>query len=112
MVGLTTHQPCGFRNSANSLGQVFYAARSYSLMRPPRTVWGAIPRFVASGEVGRVATVVRMLVDGSRILALPRVARPTRGDLLCATGVDGLGHPRRIMRWAITGRSARPWGAC
>ena len=29
--------PVGFRNSATGLDFGFYAARSYSLMRPPRT---------------------------------------------------------------------------
>jgi hypothetical protein len=29
--------PVGFQNSASTLDLVFYAARSYSLMRPPRT---------------------------------------------------------------------------
>jgi hypothetical protein len=30
-------EPVGFQNSATGPGLVFYAARSYSLMRPPRT---------------------------------------------------------------------------
>jgi hypothetical protein len=33
---LSDLHPAGFQNSAMSLDLVFYAARSYSLMRPPR----------------------------------------------------------------------------
>ena len=33
----TAHVPVGFQNSATSLDLGFYAARSYSFMRPPRT---------------------------------------------------------------------------
>ncbi len=32
----------GFQNSATVFDQAFYAARSYSLMRPPRTGWRLI----------------------------------------------------------------------
>ena len=38
--------PVGFQNSATGLELGFYAARSYSLMRPPGTVW----RLIRSGE--------------------------------------------------------------
>jgi hypothetical protein len=34
--------PVGFQNSATVFDQAFYAARSYSLMRPPRTGWRLI----------------------------------------------------------------------
>ena len=41
--------PAGFQNSAMSLDLVFYAARSYSLMRPARPRMGR--RWVRCGEV-------------------------------------------------------------
>ena len=39
---LGSSDPEGFQNSATVLDQAFYAARSYSLMRPPRTGWRLI----------------------------------------------------------------------
>ena len=42
IVVLEGQQPVGFQNSATVFDQAFYAARSYSLMRPPRTGWRLI----------------------------------------------------------------------
>jgi hypothetical protein len=39
---VSMERPVGFQNSATVLDQAFYAARSYSLMRPPRTGWRLI----------------------------------------------------------------------
>jgi hypothetical protein len=36
-IGRVRYEPVGFQNSATGLDLGFYAARSYSLMRPPRT---------------------------------------------------------------------------
>jgi hypothetical protein len=46
-------QPVGFQNSATRLGLVFYAARSYSLMRPPAGPW--TPGTASAGGTGSSA---------------------------------------------------------
>jgi len=48
----------GFQNWATGLDLGFYAARSYSLMRPPRTVWVPIIHPCWSGSMS-------ILVEGA-----------------------------------------------
>ncbi len=54
--------PVGFQNSATGLDLGIYAARSYSLMRPPRTGWRLIrcPERSAIGRSGRGGRSARL----------------------------------------------------
>ena len=51
--------PVGFQNSASRLDLLFYAARSYSLMRPPRTA-RRVTRSRAKSATGWLGRVVRV----------------------------------------------------
>jgi hypothetical protein len=57
-------KPVGFQNSATGVDQGFYAARSYSLMRPPRTArrWMLFPGQVRDWVIwpGRVKLAAAM----------------------------------------------------
>jgi hypothetical protein len=109
----------GFQNSATSPDLRFYAARSYSLMRPPRTGQRLIRSWErsATGVVGpgraklaaamRPPSVVMGLIPGQDGPQVPRAEDEHRVGDLCPGGEH---EPFRVsVRTRAAGRDKRQW---